>query len=64
MARKKMTVYVEESAIINAKKFALDKGISLSDIVDTLLQNMDHWIVTDKISVYDVCERKQLEKEK
>lgn len=62
MARKKMTVYVEESAIINAKKFALDNGISLSDVVDTLLQNMEVEIVEDKLTVYELCKRNQLEK--
>ena len=62
MARKKMTVYVEEAAIINAKKFALDNGISLSDVVDTLLQNMKAEIVKDKLTVYEICRRNQLEK--
>lgn len=62
MARKKMTVYVEEEAIKNAKKFALDKDISLSDIVDTLLQNMELEVVKDKVTIYDICRRKQEEK--
>lgn len=57
-----MTVYVEETAIINAKKFALDNGISLSDVVDTLLQNMNAEIVKDKLTVYEICRRNQLEK--
>lgn len=59
MARKKMTVYVEEEAIKNAKKFALDNDISLSDVVDTLLQNMEHEVVKDKITIYEICRRKQ-----
>lgn len=62
MARKKMTVYVEEEAIKNAKKFALDNDISLSDIVDTLLQNMELEVVKDKVTIYEICRRKQEEK--
>lgn len=62
MARKKMTVYVEEEAIKNAKKFALDKDISLSDIVDTLLQNLELEVVKGKVTIYDICRRKQEEK--
>lgn len=59
MSRKKMTVYVEEDAIKNAKKFALDNDISLSDVVDTLLQNMEHEVVIGKLTVYEICRRAQ-----
>ena len=62
LARKKMTVYVEEEAIKNAKKFALDNDISLSDIVDTLLQNMELEVVKDKVTIYEICRRKQEKK--
>lgn len=62
MARKKMTVYVEEEAIKDAKKFALDNDISLSDVVDTLLQNMELEVVKDKITIYEICRRNQEEK--
>lgn len=62
MARKKMTVYVEEEAIKEAKKFALDNDISLSDIVDTLMQNMKLEVVKGEVTIYEICRRKQEEK--
>lgn len=62
MVRKKMTVYVEEEAIKNAKKFAVDNDISLSDVVDILLQNMEIEVENDKLTIYEICRRKQEEK--
>ena len=37
--RKKLTIMVEEALTLEAKKKCLDKGISLSDLVNELIEN-------------------------
>ena len=37
--RKKLTIMVEETLTLEAKKKWLDKGISLSDLVNELIEN-------------------------
>lgn len=37
--RKKLTIMVEETLTLEAKKQCLDNGISLSDLINRLLEN-------------------------
>ncbi|MGL5752120.1 MAG: DUF6364 family protein [Paraclostridium sp.] len=59
--RKKLTIYSNEEIIKNAKKIALDNDMSLSDIIENLLFNLEVEVNNGKTTMIDLYGKNKIE---